>query len=215
MACGPASCLHPIAGPIAGLGVLPPLHTVPSLLPSWAGISGTQATIPSSQQASATANSSQWRSAVAPGNYLPQQPSTSHEALVASLYLGDGVVPVPDKLLKRIWALEFIEMSQLLPEAWVQDAFAESSSHCCHDARSNKPIRKGVTSIFSWIQCYSTLVSVLAHKFPAKVPQLMAYQSVIVRCYTDYEGDSWLAYDRAFRRKAAQKIAVTVCLCKY
>ena len=203
--------------PIAGLGVLPPLHTVPSLLPSWAGISG----IPKQQshhlnrlqQQPIPHNGVQQRLWV---TICPmQQPSTSHEALVASLYLGDGVVPVPDKLLKRIWALEFIEMSQLLPEAWVQDAFAESSSHCCHDARSNKPIRKGVTSIFSWIQCYSTLVSVLAHKFPAKVPQLMAYQSVIVRCYTDYEGDSWLAYDRAFRRKAAQKIAVTVCLCKY
>ncbi len=30
----------------------------------------------------------------------------------------------------------------------------------------------------------------------------MAYQSIIVRCYTDYEGDGWLAYDRAYWRKA-------------
>ncbi len=124
MACGPASCLHPIAGPIAGLGVLPPLHTVPSL-PSWAGISGTQATVPSSQQASATANSSQWRSAAALGNYLPH---------AATIYQSRGS---GSQLIPRGWgcagtgqALEknmgFVEMNQLiLPEAWVQDAFAD------------------------------------------------------------------------------------------
>ena len=200
-----ASCINSIAGTIAGLGVLPPLHTVASLLPSGAGTQGMciQPSVPLiSQPASAIPNTSTiWRAAEAQNNYLPQQ-SISHEGLVASLYLGDGVVPVPEKLMKKIWSLEYIEMNQLLPEAWVQDSYSESSSHCCHNASASKP-KKGVSSIFSWIQCYSTLVSILAHKFPSKVPQLMAYQSIIVRCYTDYEGDGWLAYDRAYRRKAA------------
>lgn len=60
-----------------------------------------------------------------------------------------------------------------------------------------------MSNIFTWLQCYGTLVSVLAHKFPSKVSEFMAYQSIIIRCYADYEGDGWLAYDRAFRRKAA------------
>ena len=140
---------------------------------------------------------------VFPAKALPH-PSSNHEALVASLQLGDGVVPVPEKLIKKIWALEYVEMSQLLPEAWIQDNHFESSAHCCHDSgHARHSHQKDVSSIFSWLQCYGTLVSVIAHKFPTKLPQLMAYQSIIIRCYTDYEGDGWLAYDRAFRRKAA------------
>ncbi len=50
--------------------------------------------------------------------------------------------------------------------------------------------------------------SVIAHKFPTKLPQLMAYQSIIIRCYTDYEGDSWLANDRALRERHRMKNAL-------
>ncbi len=37
------------------------------------------------------------------------------------------------------------------------------------------------------------------------VDPVLQHQSIIVRCYTDYEGDGWLAYDREFRRKAAHE----------
>ena len=60
-----------------------------------------------------------------------------------------------------------------------------------------------MTSIFTWLHCFGTLVSVLAHKYPSKVPEFMAYQSITIRCYSDYEDDGWLAYLQAFRRKAA------------
>ena len=95
--------------------------------------------------------------------------------MVASLYLGDGVVPVPEKIMKKysLW--------QLLPG--VQDNVRASS-------------RRELLRIL--------LDLVLQHSGErARSPQLMAYQSIIVRCYTDYEGDSWLVYDQAFRRKTA------------
>ncbi len=154
---------------------------------------------------------SQLASAIANTSTLWQSAEATSEGLVASLYLGNGVVPVPEKIKRYgLW-------NTLAATATTRGATQVRASRSFFD--------------FSWIQCYSTLVStipllnvsdqnimdlqdrkpffnqcsqsVLAHKFPSKVPQLMAYQSIIVRCYTDYEGDSWLAYDQGFRRKAA------------
>ena len=36
------------------------------------------------------------------------------------------------------------------------------------------------------------------------VPELMAYQAMIVKCSRDFEGLAWAQYDRAYRRQAAQ-----------
>ena len=181
-----------LAGTIAGLGVLPQ-HASSTLLPLASSVSTPTTTAILSQLAQQLQPLMSTKVA---------DTASDHDKLVASLYLGDGMVPVPDKLLKKIWALEYIEMRDLLPEAWLHDSCSESS-HCCHDKSSAKAKRPEVTSIFTWLHCYGTLVSVLAHKYPSKVPEFMAYQSIIVRCYSDYEGDGWLAYDRAFRRKAA------------
>ena len=43
----------------------------------------------------------------------------------------------------------------------------------------------------------------MSTSFSAYVPEFMAYQSTIVKCYRDYDGLSWVQYDRAFRRQAA------------
>ena len=37
----------------------------------------------------------------------------------AGLYLGHGVMPLPQRLLAKILNLEFVEMQDLLPEAWL------------------------------------------------------------------------------------------------
>ena len=72
---------------------------------------------------------------------------------------------------------------------------------CCNSAsRKRKP---PVTNIFSWLQGYASLVGALATVYPAKVPELMAYQTTILRCYRDFEGAAWAQYDRAYRSQAA------------
>ena len=41
------------------------------------------------------------------------------------------------------------------------------------------PCRGSVTDILLWVECYSTLVAVLASQYLTKVPQMMAYQKTI------------------------------------
>ena len=47
-------------------------------------------------------------------------PSTPAQVLVpAGLYLVHGVMPLPQRLLTKILNLEFVEMQDILPEAWL------------------------------------------------------------------------------------------------
>ena len=50
----------------------------------------------------------------------------------AGLYLGQGVMSLPQKLLTQITNLDFVEMQELLPEAWLQLGEVDHSS-CCSD----------------------------------------------------------------------------------
>ena len=59
-----------------------------------------------------------------------------------------------------------------------------------------------VTDLLVWVQCFATFASTLAMAYPDTIAELMAYLSTIVRCHRDYEGPSWVLYDRAFRRRA-------------
>ena len=72
---------------------------------------------------------------------------------------------LPPKLVKRILNLEFVDISELIPESWKFEEEATSSS-CCQHTRA--PRRGPVTDILLWIECYSTLVSVLASHFQQK-----------------------------------------------
>ena len=96
----------------------------------------------------------------------------------------DGLALLPQKLIKRILHLEFVEMADLLPEALLQAM--EAQLH-----RQKGP----ATDIAVWVQCYATLVSTLSVQYPN---EFMAY---LVRCHRDYEGPAWVMYDRAFRRR--------------
>ena len=105
---------------------------------------------------------------------------------------------LPPKLVKRILNLEFVDISELIPESWKLE---DEVSSCCQHTRASR--RGPVTDILLWIECYSTLVSVLASRFPTKVPQLMSYQKTIVKAHRTYAGQGWVTYDIAYRRQAA------------
>ncbi len=60
-----------------------------------------------------------------------------------------------------------------------------------------------VTDIHTWLQCYSSYVSVRATAAPRMIRELMAYMAMMVRVSQDYPGLAWVRYDAAFRRQAA------------
>ena len=64
------------------------------------------------------------------------------------------------------------------------------------------PRRPPVTDIMTWLQCYTRLAVVLSTRYPNKVQELWAYQSLIIRAARNYEGQAWVAYDRQYQREA-------------
>ena len=97
--------------------------------------------------------------------------------LTTGAYVGDGILPVPAKLVNKTRRWEFVEMGELLPEFWVGPKEAEG------EPGKEKRLRQGrtVTEIFAWLQCFGTYVAVLSTHEPAVVPDMMAYMGIIIR----------------------------------
>ena len=120
---------------------------------------------------------------------------------VADLCGGAAAIPgwgsVPPRLTKKILALEFVDMWELLPESW---RLEPAEAGCCH---SRRPRRGLVTNFPLWVECYAALVATLSTRYPAKMPHFMAYLRTITRASRNFEGTAWASYDMAFRRQAA------------
>ena len=131
---------------------------------------------------------------------LPRLPNLNAGDTVvpAAMFMGDGLVPVPERIVAKILKLEFVEMQDLIPETWSEGGPSEEFQKFFGKRR-----RAPVTDILRWVQCFAAMVSVLSQHHSNLLPEFMAYLAIIVKCQHDYEGIGWLQYDRAFRRQAA------------
>ena len=103
---------------------------------------------------------------------------------------------LPPKLVKKIRDLEFVEMTELLPETWQVE-------HGTDSAVSRRPPRRGqITDFLLWTECCSSMMAVLAGAHPTKAPEFFAYLKTIIRAHRNYDGTQWEAYDRQYRRQA-------------
>ena len=118
-------------------------------------------------------------------------PHTDPEEPTAVLSIGVGLPPVPCKLVKRIQAGEFIDMAELL-----LDHLGIRAGTTDKDEKASKLKRCQVTNILEWVQCYSIYTAVISAKSPERTQDMLGYQALIVEACMEYEGDSWLGYDR-------------------
>lgn len=100
---------------------------------------------------------------------------------------------LPPKVVKRILNLEFVEISDLRADIWVEEPPPVESAR----RPTTKPL---VTDIKVWLECFGRMAAILTTRFPEKGPEFWAYQSTILRAAHNYEGGSWVAYDRQYRR---------------
>lgn len=113
----------------------------------------------------------------------------------ASIYMGEGLPPVPGRIADRIRRWEFVELHELLPELLTNQKVEEGPRA--------KTGRKRTLDMNAWLQCFAVFVSVVSREAPESVPELMAYMGTIMRASQEYEGAAWATYDVAFRRQAA------------
>ena len=112
--------------------------------------------------------------------------------LPAGGFMGEGLMPVPEKIRRKIVNLEFfVEIRDLMPESWLRD---------------DEEVAKNVLSLprMLWVQCFAGMVGVFSTQCPQVVRELMAYMATIVKCSRDFEEIAWALYNRAYRRQMAQ-----------
>ena len=167
-----------------GAGLLPP--------PLVSINQGSQAHLAASQMASIMASQSQ-ATPPATGPGAPGMP--------AGMFMGNTMMPIPEHLATKILSLQYIDMSELRPEAWLfEDEPAEKSLASLFKRR-----KEPITDILVWVQCFASYVAVLVQKYPQCTPHMMAYLATIVRCQRRFEGMGWVLYDTAYRRRAAKQ----------
>ena len=91
------------------------------------------------------------------------------------LYIGGGLPPIPEKLIRCIQDGHFINMAELLPDN------LEATNLTDDDHTTNaKHKQQEVTEIMEWIQCFSTYIAVVSCAKPDHVGELIAYLNLIV-----------------------------------
>ena len=90
-------------------------------------------------------------------------------------------------------------MSELLPER----LGCPKSGQALEDPSTSKSRKRQVSTILEWIQYFGIYIMVLTRKHPERIPDLLGYQSLIIKAHLEYDGDNWLAYDRRFCLSAA------------
>ena len=101
---------------------------------------------------------------------------------------------LPQRVVKKILDLEFVEMAELTTDAWQDDLLSEPPNLTCRPTR-----RAPVTDISVWLECYSHMAAIC---FLEKAPELWAYQATILKAAPIYEGTAWVTYDRQFWQEA-------------
>ena len=124
-------------------------------------------------------------------NMLPQA-NTGLNTVTQGVHVGEGLPAVPAKVAVKIG------------EGLCRHGGAPAK--VLVPAPERVPGKDGthkVQDIFAWLQCFVLYTSIRAPENPELIPELMAYQSTIVRASQDYAGLAWMQYDSAFHRQVA------------
>ena len=118
--------------------------------------------------------------------------------------VGPGFSPVPYKIVSQIVAGKFIDLAELLS---VNLRESEAEPQLLFDGRivlsSTKRPKRKIDDILAWSEAFSIFSLILATHFPSRWRDLTLYKLLILRTYRQFQGNAWLAYDRAFREHAA------------
>lgn len=118
--------------------------------------------------------------------------------------VGPGLAAMSKKMVARILAGEYVDFGELPPaKGKSRSPQSVEGQVIVVQAADLVQTRKLIPDLATWTQCFSLYVATLARKYPEKVPELMAYQTIVAKASLKYRWPSWLVYDQNFRQDAA------------
>ena len=108
--------------------------------------------------------------------------------------LGEAFPSIPEKLVRRIQSLDYVDLAELLPDNMELQRLVDTESR--HGSGQRQPQR--VASLMTWVQCFVTYAAVVPEAHPHCMRDLMAYLRMIMREAQRHGGDGWRSYDVLF-----------------
>ena len=132
-------------------------------------------------------------------------PSGAYPPLSSAVVIGPGFHPIPYKLVAAITSGEFVDLAALLRTPADEPTLPTIS----FDGRliispATRRNRRNL-DIIPWVQAFGVYTLVLSSYFPQRARDLLTYQLLILRTYSQFGGAAWRHYDEAFRRDAAAR----------
>ena len=134
-----------------------------------------------------------------------EESSTSSQPPAPLVTIGIGLPGLPKKLIARVLANEYIDFSELPPAKGKGRPMPQSLEGQVIMVQATELLqaRKIIPDLATWMQCFSIYAAALCAKYPARLPELMAYQTIIAKASQRYWWPSWVVYDQNFRQEAA------------
>ncbi len=120
-----------------------------------------------------------------------------------------GFLPVPGKMVTNIISGQYIDLATLLAKL----SGMQSPSPLIYIdgqvvvSQASKPARH-LTDISQWLQAFAIYMLIMVTYLPSRAADLICYQLLILRMYTQFSGLAWYNYDKAFHRDTAARHVV-------
>ena len=130
---------------------------------------------------------------------------SSSEATSPLVPVGPGLPALPKKVILKIEGNDYIDFNELPPVKGKGRSVNQSleGQFIIVQAADLMQSRKTIPDLATWSQCFALFTAVVAKKRPDRVPELMAYMSIITKASQKYKWPSWVIYDQNFRLDAA------------
>ena len=146
--------------------------------------------------------------------HLPSPPLSSaplalpHSSLPVAAPISGSIPAIPQRFASAAAAGEFVDFNELL---YALEADGTDEPPVClqlgDDHRLSlprRPKKKPISTFPDWVRCYTVYSHHLSSHHPLRGPDLIAYLHIIATCNMEYNFTACLAYDTAFRKKAAR-----------
>ena len=94
---------------------------------------------------------------------------------------------MPRKLVKKIQAGDFVDMSELLPDRLGVHASLSSTGEKGDKGEKPQQKRRQVANIMEWVQCFAIYTAVVTAAAPDRTHDLLGYMALEVEARMEYD----------------------------
>ena len=125
----------------------------------------------------------------------------------AQISIGPGLTSLPARLVEDIQANKYIDFADLPPAKGRsrQPTPMLEGQVVLVQAADLMQSRRVIPDLATWTQCFGLYMAVITKSQPDRVPELLAYQSLVARASQKYKWPAWVVYDQNFRSEMAGK----------